>query len=79
MVSSAVSLSSVVSATVRLVEPVSTTGDPTATGLILPLIVSVVCISVLASCVIIIMIACLVRYRAKAKRHKIGKNMHIIQ
>ena len=60
-----------VSATVR---PVNTTWD--LTGLMLPLIMSVVGISVLASCVIIIMIACLVRYRAKAKKHRNGKRMN---
>ena len=60
-----------VSSTVR---PVNTTWD--LTGLMLPLIMSVVGISVLASCVIIIMIACLVRYRAKAKKHKNGKRMN---
>ena len=39
----------------------------------LPLIATVTGISVLAAGVIIIMVACLVRYRAKARRHKIGE------
>ena len=63
-----------VSATVRLVgAPDRTTGDDL--GLMLPLIVTVVGITVLAACVIMIMIACLVRYRGKAKKHKIGKHI----
>ena len=40
--------------------------------LLLPLIATVTGISVLAAGVMIIMVACLVRYRAKARRHKIG-------
>ena len=39
----------------------------------LPLIAAVTGISVLAAGVMIIMVACLVRYRAKARRHKIGE------
>ena len=62
-------LSSMVSATVRLVgAPDRTTGDDL--GLMLPMIVTVVGITVLAACVIMIMIACLVRYRGKAKSTK---------
>ena len=40
--------------------------------LLLSLIATVTVISVLAAGVIIIMVACVVRYRAKARRHKIG-------
>ena len=66
-----------VSATVRLVgAPDRTTGDDL--GLMLPLIVTVVGITVLAACVIMIMIACLVRYRGKAKKHKTGKIENIL-
>ena len=39
----------------------------------LPLIATVTGISVLAAGVMIIMVACLVHYRAKARRHKIGE------
>ena len=63
-----------VSATVRLVgAPDRTTGDDL--GL---MIVTVVGITVLAACVIMIMIACLVHYRGKAKKHKIGKIENIL-
>ena len=39
------------------------------------LIATVTVISVLAAGVMIIMVACLVRYRAKARRHKIGEKI----
>ena len=50
--------------------------------LLLPLIATVTGISVLAAGVMIIMVACLVRYRAKARRHKIGEDLtheHVYQ
>ena len=43
------------------------------TTLLLSLIATVTGISVLAAGIMTIMVACLVRYRAKARRHKIGK------
>ena len=39
------------------------------------LIATVTAISVMAAGVMIIMVACLVRYRAKARRHKIGEKI----
>ena len=45
------------------------------TTLLLPLIATVTGISVLAAGVMIIMVACLVRYRAKARRHKLGEKI----
>ena len=43
--------------------------------LLLSLIATVTGISVLAAGVMIIMMACLVRYRAKARRHEIGEKI----
>ena len=43
------------------------------TTLLLSLIATVTGISVLAAGVMIIMVACLVHYRAKARRHKLGE------
>ena len=48
------------------------TTKPTQADMV-PLIATVTGISVLAAGVMIIMVACLVHYRAKARRHKIGE------
>ena len=44
--------------------------------LLIPLIATVTGISVLAAGVMIIMVACLISYRAKARRHKFGEKIN---